>query len=109
MLVYLAAAYSNVQDKDLFMQKFMSFSAKYMLENEKEFVVSPLFNHYSFNLVPEIGTDWNFWEAYSKELLSKCDKILVLKNEDLELSSTGVQAELKFAKEHNIPVEFVQI
>ena len=107
MLIYLGAAYSNVVDKDKFMRDFMKFSAKYMMANKGHFIVSPLFNHFSFNEVPEMGTDWEFWEEYSKELLIKCERLLIIKTTGWE-QSVGVQGEIKFAEENFISVEYIE-
>ena len=105
MLMYLAAPYSRVDDKHIFMEKFMKFSARYMME-KRVHIVSPLFNHYSMIHVPEMETDWNAWGAYSEDLLTRCDGLIVLCLPGWKESS-GVQAEIDIANKHGILVSFI--
>jgi hypothetical protein len=108
MLIYLAAPYSNVEDKDELMKKIMTYSGAYMLENKGSHIVSPLFNHYSLEHVPELGGTYEFWEAYSAELLGVCRKMIVLTLPGWT-KSKGVQSEMMIAKSRSIPVEFVEL
>ena len=105
MLVYVAAAYSSVEDKDALMKAIMRFTGEYMLTNRGSALVSPLFNHYSLDQVPTLGTDWVFWKEYSTTLLRKCDEMIVLVTNDTA-SSTGVRAEVELATELGINITY---
>jgi hypothetical protein len=108
MLVYLSAPYTSVEDKNHLFECIMRTSGLYMLRNKGEHVVSPLFNHPSVALVPGMGSDYNFWGDYSRELLRKCDKIVVLKYSGWD-KSTGVQDEIATASEAGIPVLYLEM
>lgn len=103
MLIYLAAPYSNVPDKDKLMEAVMKFSGQYMLDHPGHHIVSPLFNHYSLHLVPEMGGDYTFWKNYSRDLLSRCDRMIMLTINGEKIESTGVDDELNYAMELNLP------
>lgn len=51
--------------------------------------------------------DWDFWMNFCISLLSKCDKLMVVKMPGWE-TSRGVTAEIKFAQENGIEVEFIE-
>jgi len=44
------------------------------------------------------------WMRYDLDLLSKCDCMLVVGKADMVARSAGVQAEIRFAEAHGIPV-----
>ena len=105
-LVYMAGPYSGLGDKDVLMSKYMKISGMYMMENPGHHVVSPLFNHYSLHLVPGMGGDYNFWGDYSRNLLKRCDLMLVVMFHGWE-ESTGVQDEIKTARAAGVPIIYV--
>ena len=107
MLVFLSAPYSKVPDINHLFQTLMRTSGVYMIRNKGEHVVSPLFCHPALALVPDMGSDYNFWGDYSRELLRKCDKVVVLKYPGWE-DSTGVQDEIATAIAAKIPVEYIE-
>ena len=108
MLVYLSAPYSSVPDKDHLYQSVMRTSGLYMIRNQGARVVSPLFCVPSLSLVPEMGSDYNFWGDYSRELLQKCEKLIVLKYPGWD-ESTGVKDEIATALAANILVEYLEL
>jgi len=58
----------------------------------------------------EIGIDleggWDYWEQHDKLMLSKCDGLIVVMLEGWN-KSTGVLAEIEFAKKFMLPVFYV--
>mmetsp|Transcript_29891 Transcript_29891/g.78818 ORF Transcript_29891/g.78818 Transcript_29891/m.78818 type:complete len:114 (-) Transcript_29891:26-367(-) len=108
VLVYLSGPYSKCADKEHVMNCIMRASGQYMLTHKGFHVVSPLFNHPSIALVPGMGSDYNFWGDYSRDLLQRCDQLLVLKYPGWD-ESTGVQDEIAFAREKKLPVEFFEL
>jgi hypothetical protein len=52
-------------------------------------------------------TDWEFWMDFCIALLSKCDRMVVAKIPGWE-ESKGVQAEIRYAQDHGIPVEYIK-
>lgn len=69
-------------------------------------IYSPL--THNFPLI-QLGlvSSFEYWKTADLNLLSRCDKLLVFKLEGWE-QSIGLQTEIKFAKENNIPVEFIE-
>lgn len=56
--------------------------------------------------LPSLGSDWGTWAAYSKELLIRCDDMLVLRLQGWK-ESVGVQAEIALAGNLCKPVFFI--
>lgn len=106
MLAYLSAPYSNVPDKQKLMTAVMKTSGEYMVTHPGVHVISPLFNHFSQHLVPAMGTTYDFWSAYSRDLLRRCDLLLFMTYPGWDVSA-GMQDELKLANELNIKVEYL--
>lgn len=105
MLVYLSAAYTQVPDKNILMQDVMRFAGEWMLVHPDHRVVSPLFLHYSLPWVPGLGADYNFWGDYSRELLSKCEMLVVFRAPGTNIDeSVGVQDEIRLARELGIRI-----
>lgn len=51
-------------------------------------------------------TSWNFWAEHDKALINKCDELWVIKMDGWE-RSTGVSAEIAYARELLIPISYV--
>mmetsp|Transcript_29892 Transcript_29892/g.78819 ORF Transcript_29892/g.78819 Transcript_29892/m.78819 type:complete len:92 (-) Transcript_29892:26-301(-) len=86
VLVYLSGPYSKCADKEHVMNCIMRASGQYILT----------------------GSDYNFRGDYSRDLLQRCDQLLVLKYPGWD-ESTGVQDEIAFAREKKLPVEFFEL
>lgn len=106
-LIYVASPYSDTdkQRVQLRMNKFSSVMAT-LIENRLH-PVSPLLNHYLDGIVTiNFPLTWDWWEEYSRLLLSKCEHMVVVIGPGWE-NSTGVKGEMELAKELNIPITFV--
>jgi hypothetical protein len=88
------------------MRVVMKFSGELMLKHPGQHIVSPLFNHFSLDLVPGLGSDYAFWGAYSRNLLARCDRMIVLCFPGWQ-QSTGVADEIEQALAKNIPITYV--
>lgn len=106
MLVYVAAPYSNVPDKEKLMDIIARVSAKYMLENPGEYTITGLVHHYACQHESRLGTDWAFWKDFCELFLKRCDKLLVIMYSGW-WESGGVQAEIKLAEQLEIPVQYI--
>lgn len=106
MLGYLSAPYSRCEDKAALMDKVMTLSGRLMVQNPGLHVVSPLMNHFSLHLVPDLGSDYKFWGEYSRELLSKCNVLIVYMLTGWN-ESTGVADEIEQAAKLGIQVLYV--
>lgn len=69
--------------------------------------ISPITYGHTLAAMNQMPGDWDFWMEFCINLLSKCDKLLVVKMQGWE-ESRGVQAEIAYAKEHGIEVEFME-
>jgi hypothetical protein len=106
-LVYLASPYSHPDDamRKLNFVKVSMLAAK--LASEGHVVLSPITYGHTLVDFHEMPTDWPFWENFCITILSKCDKLLVYKMEGWD-KSKGVAAEIEYAMENNIPVEYIE-
>jgi hypothetical protein len=60
-------------------------------------------------LMSKIGKmhgDWATWKKQDLPALSRCDELWVIKMDGWK-ESTGVQAEIRFARKHNIPIKYL--
>jgi hypothetical protein len=108
MIVYVAAPYSNVQDKEHLMNTIAVVCGQYMKDNPGEYTITGLVHHYACQHHSDLGTDWNFWKDFCVEFLRRCDKMLVIKFPGWE-SSHGVAEEIRVANELNIPVVYYDL
>lgn len=108
MIVYVAAPYSNVADKEQLMKDIAKFCGQYMLDNPGEYTITGLVHHYAVNQVDGLGTDWNFWKDFCEMFLKRCDKLAVLRIPGWDWSR-GVQTEIEIAHANNIPVFYFDV
>ncbi|MCK9532356.1 MAG: DUF1937 family protein [Gammaproteobacteria bacterium] len=105
-LIYVASPYSDPDKQvvQLRMNKFAGIMAK--LIEHKFHPVSPLLNHYLADVVTvNFPLTWDWWQDYSRLLLSKCDHMIVI-GPDWE-KSTGTMAEIEIATELSIPISYL--
>ena len=107
MLTYVAAPYSNQQNKDSLMEDIAEFCAVYMKNHPGEYAVTGLVHHYACQYDKTLGTDWNFWKDFCTEFISKCNKLVVIKFPGWH-ESKGVLREIEIASEMGISVEFYE-
>ena len=103
-LIYVASPYSHAFPEivNARIKIFVQFMAEIIQLGKHP--VSPLMNHFLSDTVPiDFPLTWEYWENYSKLLLSKCDKLFVIATYGWE-NSSGVTAEIALAKELNIPI-----
>ncbi len=109
MLIYVAAPYSH-PDPSVVEERMAAFTQLMVrLIEQGDYPVSPLMNHLLAEKIPaRFPLTWEYWEGYSRELLSRCDRLIVIGIAGWE-DSTGVTAEIALAKELNIPIELIQL
>lgn len=107
-ICYLAAAYSQVQDKEKLMANVMRVAGQFMSANPGCHVVSPLFFHYGLPMNPQMGSDYVFWGDYSRALLAKSDMLIVYNAPGTDIQkSTGVMDEIATAHKLGINVRYI--
>ena len=108
MINYLAGPYSSVHihiRERRYNQ--ISFVAAQLMKRG-ECIYSPITSCHHIAIDYDLPFDTNFWLNHDLAILARCDKLLVLQLEGWE-HSIGVQCEIAFADEHNIPVEYVTL
>ena len=105
-LIYLGCPYSHV-NPDVQLKRFEAVNkAAAKLMKEGVFVFSPISHSRPLELAGGLPGDWAFWEGYDRRMISHCDRLIVLTLPGWQ-NSTGVNAEIKIAKELQIPVEYM--
>lgn len=70
----------------------------------RKICISPnIYGHGIIQYVKDLPSDWEFWKEYCYQFIIRCDEVWVIMMPGWE-ESTGVQAEIAIAKEHNIPI-----
>lgn len=105
MLTYLAAPYSHPDPAVVAHRMEVFNKIDGQLLRAGKFTVSPLSKVAGLSIT-ELPSDWEYWQHYSRELLAKCDELIVIKL-DGWVTSKGVIGEVEFAFENNIPVYYI--
>ena len=105
-LVFISSPYSH---KDGYVVKeryecVCSVAAKLMREGMMTF--SPIVYGHSIAQHGDIPTDWKYWGDYCKAILSRCQKMVVVRMPGWE-ESEGVKEEIKIALEMGIEIEYI--
>ena len=106
-LVYLATPYSSKDPaiKEERFQKVNKVAAKLIANGE--IVFSPISHTHPIALAGELPGGWEFWDEFDRTYLKCCYKLYVLMLDGWE-ESTGVQAEIKIAKELRLEIEYLK-
>ena len=109
-LIYLAIPYSGMEESS-FEQANL---ATVILMKQGYNVISPITHCHSLTKVEgyDLPGTWEFWQKIDYQLMDKCDEVIVIvpyEGMDMVVNSTGVQAEIKYATEHEKPVHIIDI
>lgn len=104
-LVYLACPYSH-PDMAVRCQRFdaVNVVAGALMRSGK-LIFSPISHTHPIAVVGNLPMGWDFWHAYDRAFLEHSNAVIVLCLDGWQ-ESTGVQAEIKIARELGIPVEY---
>ena len=108
--IYLAISYSGMVESSY----KQANKASVLILNKGLNVFSPITHSHPLTLIDgyTIPHTWEYWQHIDYQFIDWCDEVWVLvPKEGMEFikKSTGVQAEIKYAKEHNKPVRFVTV
>lgn len=106
-MIYLAGPYShpNAEVRHKRYEALTAKAAELMLE---EFVVfSPITHGHAVAEAHDLPTDFEWWESQCLGMLRHASKLLVLTLDGWE-QSKGVTAEIVFAREIGIDIEYVR-
>lgn len=106
-LIYLASPYSDHYEAVRERRFEAACKCAAAMMREGLLVFSPI--AYSHSVLQHgLPFEWDFWEAYDRVILSKCDKLVVLMLPGWK-ESKGVTAEIKIAEELGIPVSYISV
>jgi hypothetical protein len=105
-LAYLACPYSDPDPQVKMKRHALANRVAYELLSQGVLVFSPL--TYSVPL-QQLGSHrgWVSWKKFDLEIISRCDRMIVLKLPGWE-SSKGVMEEITYAQEIGLPVEWME-
>lgn len=101
--IYLAIPYSKYEEKSF---KLANEIAAELIQ--KGYVVfSPISMSHPIAVYGKLKGDWETWKRIDFEFIKWCDEVVVVNfDEEVVKNSTGVQAELEFAKELLKPINY---
>lgn len=106
-LIYLASPYSH-RDPAVMQDRYEQVcQAAADMVAEGQMAISPIAYGHTLLGYREMPGDWTFWESFCISLLAKCERIVVLKMDGWQ-ESRGVQAEIRYAEAHGIPVDYIE-
>ena len=107
-MIYLAAPYTH-DDPEVREQRFLMVNkvASHLMRKGK-MVFSPISHGHPIAKAGGLPTDWEYWGAYSRHMLSLCSKLIVICIDGWD-ESVGVQGEIKIAEELGIPIEMYSL
>lgn len=108
-LIYLASPYTH-EVKDVaedVVQHRMRIVNKCAADLAKRgyFIYSPLSMWHEVAISNKLPTDWRYWKETLEIILNCCNALLVIVQPGWE-SSTGVKAEIEYAKQLNIRIGY---
>jgi len=103
---YISAPYSKTDDKDTRMSIVTAYSANCLKRNE--LIICPLTMGHNFTKYAQLPYDSDWWLKWCFALLILCDEMDVLCIDEWEVSY-GVQAEIEFANQNNIKVNYIKL
>lgn len=106
-MIYIASPYSH-KDHSVMDQRYESvakFAAVCISLGHK--VYSPIAHNHPLAKNYALPRGFDFWLEYDLHILKRCDELYVCKIDGWE-ESVGVQAEIKFAVENNIPITYFE-
>lgn len=106
-LTYLACPYSDPDPKIVQGRMDAFFEADVRLTKMGHNIVSPLYKVQTTKY-GKIDDSFGFWEKYCYELLSVCSCLIVLTLPGWE-KSTGIKAEIEYARNNDIMVVYYSI
>lgn len=102
-IAYLSCPYSNPDPKIRKMRELMVTEVSYELIKDGIYVYSPITHNAPINSLGIHGT-WQEWQIFDHEMVSRCDKLYILKLPGWE-HSKGVAAEIEAARRMQKPIE----
>ena len=94
MKIYLAIPYTGQEEESFRIANEVAGD----LMAKGHIVFSPISHTHPIEMEVDLSGDWEFWKKQDESFIDWCDEIWVIDFGDVK-NSTGVQAEIKMAKE----------
>lgn len=107
-LIYLASPFTSDQKNVEDVRIVANYLVMELFMDSKHLVYSPLAHGYHYSEICKIEKTWEYWRDHCLGMLAKSDFMCVLALEGWE-DSVGLKTEIEFAKECEIPVEFLHL
>jgi hypothetical protein len=105
-LIYLAAPYSDT-DPAIVQTRMDAVTYELAdLASNGLVAFSPLLMHFCLDRGVELPSDYKFWRTYCLTMLGKSDQLIVLQLPGWQ-ESPGVQDEISFARDQDIPIFYI--
>lgn len=105
-MIYLGQPYSH-KEFEIRERRFrMAVKATAALLNYGHVVYSPILHCHPLAQLEKLPTSFAFWKNLNLGMLSKADELYVLTIDGWR-ESLGLTSEIAFAKENNIPINYV--
>lgn len=105
-MIYLASPYSHPDPFERTHRWSQALDATAELMRQRKIVYSPIVHCHHLAVIHALPSDWAFWRHYCLGMLKRANRLLVL-TLDGWTDSTGVQAEIEFAKKRRLPIETI--
>ena len=105
-LTYLATPYSHPDPAVKHARFVVANKCSAALMRAGHQIYSPISQTHPIALEGGIPGDWHYWEEYDKRIISICQEIMVLTIDGWR-ESIGVKAEIEFANELGLKVEYI--
>lgn len=105
-MIFVSSPYSSKKRTDVLYR--YGVAAKYTanLVAEGKIAFSPIVYGHELLKYAEMPSDWPFWKNFCEVFIQKSEEVHVLMMPGWE-KSAGVQAEISYAKELNLPIKFI--
>ena len=104
--IYLAIAYTGYEELSFDLANKVAAE----LIREGNFVFSPISMSHPISKLGGLDGSWDTWKELDMEFIRWCDEVVVVNFNDVATQkSTGVQDELKYAKEIGKQISYHQI
>lgn len=102
---YVASPYSHPNPDMMVARHRLIESAVAVMLQDGMFVYSPIVHCHEIAMNHEMKTGFNYWENYNRAMLRKADRMIVMTIDGWK-ESKGVQAEVKYAQELGLDIEY---
>lgn len=106
MLHYLSSPYNHTDPIVMESRRIAACKKAAELIAKGIAVISPIAHNIAIQQVSKMDTGWDVWKDQDLAMLKACGKLLVLQLPGWE-SSKGIRAEVGFAIENGIPIEYI--